>query len=129
MDGPGCNGTIVIAETDPLMREIFERWLGEAGYSVYCWSIGSRPASVPASQGAPVLLIADVSTPRLAHARVRDLQSVWAAPILLVSGRFSRGVGECRQVANSLGVRTVLAKPFTREELLAAVEGSIKDTT
>jgi DNA-binding response OmpR family regulator len=74
------------------------------------------------------LLIADVSVPRLAQEKIRDCQSAWAAPILLISGRFRRGVGESRHVADSLGVRRVLPKPFTRAELFAAVEASTERT-
>lgn len=116
--------TIVVVETDKSMCELFERWLTDAGFHV----VFSQSGLVPGVKGDPQLLIADVSVPHLAQARIRDLQAIWPAPILLISGRFRRDVGKSRHVADSLGVRTVLPKPFTREELLAAVAQSIQET-
>jgi CheY-like chemotaxis protein len=55
------------------------------------------------------------------------LQEVYAAPILLLSGRFRRGLAGSAEAALRLGVKRVLPKPFTRNELLSAVAGSLDD--
>ena len=115
--------TIVVVETDKSMCELLERWLVEAGFGV----VFSETGHLRGFKCDPALLIADVAVPHLARARIRELQAIWAAPILLVSGRFRRGAGESRHVADSLGVRMVLPKPFTREELLAAVAQSTRE--
>ena len=116
--------TIVVVETDKSMCELLERWLTDAGFGVLFSETGREPGR----KDDPALLIADISIPHLAQSRIRDLQAIWAAPILLISGRFRRDVGKSRHVADSLGVRMVLPKPFTREELLAAVAQSIRES-
>jgi DNA-binding response OmpR family regulator len=123
MSAVQASRTIVVVETDKSMCELLERWLVDAGFGV----VFSESGRGPGFKDDPELLIADVSVPHLAQARIRDLRAIWAAPILLISGRFRRDVGESRHVADSLGVRMVLPKPFTREELLAAVAQSIRE--
>jgi DNA-binding response OmpR family regulator len=109
-------GTIVVVETDDLIREMLERWLGEAGYVVVA---GARAEE-------PVLVIANVSNPRAAQSLIRSLQTAYAAPVLAVSARFRRGLGSSIDAARLLGVRKVLPKPFTRKELLCAVREAIE---
>jgi CheY-like chemotaxis protein len=67
----------------------------------------------------------NVSNPRGAQALIRSLQAAHAAPILVLSARFLRGLGASTEAARRLGVRKVLPKPFTRKELLSAVEEAI----
>jgi DNA-binding response OmpR family regulator len=114
------DGRILIIETDELIRELLERWLSEAGYDVV-----AQPSSIPANIAAPRLVIANISRPRDAGALVQSLESAYKAPILLMSGRFRRGLAASKNAARELGVRKVLPKPFTREELLAAVDESL----
>lgn len=104
-------GFIAIHERDDLIRELLERWLGDAGYSVH-----------PAAGESPRLVIADVPSPHAAPSRIEELQAVYAAPVLVLSGRFRRGPAGSAETARRLGVRRVLPKPFTRKELLSAVD-------
>jgi DNA-binding response OmpR family regulator len=110
-------GYVVVREEDPLIRPLLERWLGEAGYGV------AAPAG--AGEPKPVLVIADVPDPQSAEALVRSLRE-YAAPILLLSARFRRGLAGSAEAARRLGVKKVLPKPFTRKELLAAVRESVE---
>ena len=114
-------GQILIVETDDLIRKLLERWLTEAGYAVGFCSPGASGADP-----TPDLVIVNVSTPRNAEALIRSLEVKYAAPLLVVSARFRRGLGASVELARRLGVRKVLPKPFTREELLAAVVDSIE---
>jgi DNA-binding response OmpR family regulator len=116
---------IFIVETDELIRELLERWLAEAGFVVRTGPLNA--ASPGDGAGAPSLIILNVPHPRGAEALVRTLEREHRAPVLVVSGRFRRGLGGSVEAARRLGVRKVLPKPFTREELLAAVEESIAD--
>jgi DNA-binding response OmpR family regulator len=115
------NGYILVIESDDLIRDLLERWLGEAGYTVV---IGDH--ETPVRDGAPRLVIADIASPHGAEELIRPLQGVYAAPVLAVSARFRRGLGASTDVARRLGVRQVLPKPFTREELLSAVRVAIE---
>ena len=70
-------------------------------------------------------MIVDVYMPR--HEGVKTLRAVKAAypetPLIAISGQFRPGlVGSCT-AADALGVHQVVAKPFTRRDLLAAVAG------
>jgi len=113
-------GYIVIVETDDLIRGLLERWLGEAGYGVMSCTRDHVPAVVK-----PQLVIADVSNPGSAGATIGALRAAYSAPILALSALFRRGLGGSEEAARRLDVCKVLPKPFTREELLAAVSESI----
>jgi len=113
-------GYIVIVEPDDLIRELVERWLGEAGYGVILSAKDRIPAMVK-----PQLVIADISNPGSAGATIGALRAAYAAPILALSARFRRGLGGSSEAARRLQVGKVLPKPFTREELLAAVRETV----
>ncbi|HZM36308.1 MAG TPA: hypothetical protein VFC18_17715 [Burkholderiales bacterium] len=110
-------GFILIQEDDDLIRGLIERWLGEAGYAVRARA---------AENEVPSLVVVDLPSPRGAQARIRALQAVYAAPVLVLSGRFRRGLAGSTEAARRLGVKKVLPKPFTRSELLSAVRESME---
>ena len=104
------------------MRELLVEWLSAEGYSVR--AAAPRDAQVP-DKGD--LVIVDVYMPR--HEGANRLRAVKAAypemPLIAISGQFRSGlVGSCIAAA-ALGVRQVIAKPFTRRELLTAVHAVI----
>jgi len=107
---------VLLLVQDVQIRELLERWLVEAGYIV------SATAGEPAR-----LLVTDLPSSRGEQALIESLQAVYAAPILVLSGRFRRGLAQSAEAARRLGVKNVLPIPFTREELLAAVAASLED--
>ena len=106
---------VAVFDKDPLIRPLLERWLLEAGYEVATLEEPERPA----------LVVADAPDPRAAQTLIRSLQE-YAAPILILSARFRRGLAGSAEAARSLGVKKVLPKPFTRKEFLSAVRESLK---
>jgi DNA-binding response OmpR family regulator len=113
---------VVIIEEDKLMRGLLVEWLGAEGYAVRTAAAGDGEAPDKAD-----LVIVDVYRPR--HEGAKRLSAVKAAhpgaPLIAISGQFRPGlVGSCA-AADALGVRQVIAKPFSRRELLAAVHGVI----
>ena len=113
---------IVIIEEDKLMRELLAEWLSAEGYSVSAAAPGI--AQVPHDAD---LVIVDVYMPRHeGTSRLRAVKAVYPdTPLIAISGQFRPGlVGSCT-AANALGVRQVIAKPFTRRDLIAAVHGVI----
>jgi len=119
-DAMRSRGYIVIVETDDLIRELLERWLGEAGYGVMSCTRDHVAAVVK-----PQLVIADVSNPGSAGATIGALRAAYSVPILSLTALFRRGLGGSEEAARRLDVCKVLPKPFTRAELLAAVSESI----
>ena len=97
-------------------------WLSAEGYSVRAAAPGDAQAPDKAD-----LVIVDVYMPR--NEGAKTLRAVKAAypetPLIAISGQFRSGlVGSCT-AADALGVQQVVAKPFTRRDLLAAVEDVI----
>jgi DNA-binding response OmpR family regulator len=113
-------GTILVVEANDLILGLLERWLREAGYTVVV-EASQRLLEAVVRKGEPQLVIIDVPMPRSAQRTVKSVRDVYGGPILLLSGRFRRGTGSSSDLADQLGVRMVLPKPFTRSELLSAV--------
>ena len=114
--------SIVIIEEDKLMRGLLMEWLSAEGFSVRTAAAGDAQAPDKAD-----LVIVDVYMPR--HEGAKTLRAVKAAypetPLIAISGQFRPGlVGPCT-AADALGVQQVVAKPFARRDLLAAVEDVI----
>jgi CheY-like chemotaxis protein len=104
------------------MRGLLTEWLGAEGYSVHA----SAPEEAQAPDKAD-LVIVDVYMPR--HEGAKALRAVKATypetPLIAISGQFRPGlVGPCT-AAEMLGVHQVVAKPFSRRDLLAAVAALI----
>lgn len=115
---------IVVVEPDDQILGLLERWLGEAGYAVIA-ETSPRKLRRGGEGGIAHLVIVDVPEPLGANGIIESVRQVHAGPILLMSARFRRGMGSSSSVARQLGVRNVLPKPFTRDELLSAVGESL----
>ena len=113
---------IVIIEEDKLMRGLVTEWLTAEGYSVHA----AAPGDAPAQDGAD-LAIVDVYMPRNGGAeRLRAIKAAYpATPLIAISGQFRPGLVGSSTMAAALGVRQVIAKPFSRSDLLAAVRSVI----
>jgi CheY-like chemotaxis protein len=113
---------IVILEEDQLMRGLLVEWLSAAGYPVRAAASGNAQAPNKAD-----LVIVDVYRPR--HEGAKTLRAVKAAypgtPLIAISAQFRSGLVGCCSAADALEVQQVVAKPFTRDDLLAAVRDVI----
>lgn len=110
--------SIVVLEDDALMRNLLVEWLSAEGYSVRTCTKHDCHEMNDAD-----LAIVDVFMPRQEGAsRLRCLQSEHPqTPLIAISGQFRPGLDRSATAADALGVRHVVAKPFSRQDLLAAV--------
>ena len=108
---------IAIAESDDLIRQLLQLWLHDAGHTASLLDPLLQPAR------SFDLVIANVSSPRSAATVVRALRAAHGAPLLLLSARFGRTTPQT--LAQQLGVAATLAKPFTRQELMAAIDRAL----
>ena len=123
---PAKASAILLLEADPLMRGLLREWLAGAGHTVS--EAGPRDG-VPAE--AIGLVIVDLYMPREAGARIiRAVQrSHPGTPVIAISGQFRPGLAATSPVARALGAARILAKPFSREDLLLAVQAIIGPPT
>jgi DNA-binding response OmpR family regulator len=114
--------TILVCETDDLMRGLLEEWLTGAGYCVRAVA----PCG-PAPEVAADLVIVNIEMPKYAGARAAD--KIRAAhpgtPIIAISAQFRADLSTAGTTALALGVAQVMAKPLSRDALLAAVSAII----
>ncbi len=114
--------SIVIIEEDDLMRGLLTEWLTAAGYAV----LGQAPGAAALGRSAD-LVIVNLYMPRQAGADVvRSVQQAHpGTPVIAISAQFRAGLDSSWWAARALGVRQLIAKPFTRSDLLRAVQAVI----
>ncbi len=107
---------VLVVERDRLHRDLIREWLEEGGVqAVYAESLTQAPGEVDA-------VLVDVSCQQQAHATLEGWRRAYPrAAIVLASGRFSAGDMANDAMATRLGVTRILAKPFTRADLWAAL--------
>lgn len=113
--------SIALVESDDLIVQLLERWLSLAGHVTRNVTGQALRSEEPFN-----LVIANVASVAAAAHRVAALRAAHAAPLLLMSARFRHGAAHSAVMAEQLGVDAVLPKPFTRDELLAAVGAAVQ---
>jgi len=113
---------IVVYEEDRLTRALLQEWLGEAGFRVRFGNSRCAARDAPCD-----LVIVSVYMPKQAGADcVRGIQAAHPdTPVIAISGQFRAGLAAAGATAQALGVRQVVAKPLTRNDLLESVRGII----
>jgi DNA-binding response OmpR family regulator len=107
---------VLIVEHDNLHRELIREWLEGAGAQAV-WP--QRAADAPRDIDA---ILVDVACQQQAHAVLLPWRRAYPrAAIVLASGRFRRGDMANDAMAERLGATRILAKPFTRGDLWAAL--------
>lgn len=114
---------ILIVDDSELVLSMAEDALTEAGYAVFCASNGLEANSYIFSADRPDLIIMDVMLPMLdGNKKVKLLKEkgfISNIPILLLSSKTDE---ELRRLAVESGADGYLRKPFSPEEIVAAVK-------
>ena len=107
---------VLVVERDSLHRDLIREWLEEGGVqAIYADATDQAPAEIDT-------VLIDVSCQQQAHATLNTWRRTYPrAAIVLASGRFSAGDMANDAMAARLGVTRILAKPFTRADLWAAL--------
>jgi DNA-binding response OmpR family regulator len=119
--------TVLVVDDQRITRRLAQRILSEAGYRVFEAEDGVEALEVVDLTGRVDLLLVDVVMPRLnGAALVRELLERWPEQRVLYMSAYPAEV-LARYHAGDLGT-PFLAKPFTREELLAKVDDALRRT-
>lgn len=105
---------VLVVEHDRLHRELISEWLAAAG----------AQALSPEAQAMTDIdaVLVDVACQQQAHEVLLPWRRAYPqAAIVLASGRFSPGDMANDAMALRLGATRILAKPFTRADLWAAL--------
>ena len=107
---------VLVVEHDRLLEELIREWLEQGGAQSICaGSLTAAPAGIDA-------ILIDVASQQQAHAVLKSWRCAYPrAAIVAASGRFSPGDTANDAMASRLGVTRILAKPFTRSDLWAAL--------
>jgi DNA-binding response OmpR family regulator len=113
---------IVIYEDNDLMRALMQEWLSSAGYRVR-----TEASDLTSDPGRAALVIVSIYMPKHSGPQlVREVQAAHpGTPLIAISGQFRARISTVGATAQTLGVQQVIAKPFTRADLLAAVRAII----
>jgi len=107
---------VLVVERDSLQRELISEWLRESGVQIL------TEESAADSRTEVDAIVIDVTCQQQAHESLASWRTAHPrAAIVLASGRFSRGDMANDAMAARFGVTRILAKPFTRKDLWAAL--------
>jgi CheY-like chemotaxis protein len=109
---------ILVVEHDSLHRDLIREWLEAGGAEAVCWP-SANMAAPPADIDA---ILVDVSCQQEAHGVLGPWRRAYPrAAIVLASGRFTAGDMANDAMAMRLGATRILAKPYSRDDLWAAL--------
>jgi DNA-binding response OmpR family regulator len=121
---------ILVVDDNTSMREAVCEMLQQAGYETI--SMENGRLAVQAHRSDPIdLLITDLFMPDTDGLEIINQfrHEFPKVKIIAVSGGGSRGLIELLAVAKRMGAQRALMKPFSREELLAAVQELLDQPT
>jgi len=112
-------GVILVVDDDLQMRQLIQAALEDEGLPVATAADG-RQALRRAAQARPVLVVLDITIPRVASSEVATrLRATYGQglPILVITAD-----GHAAEKARQVGAYAYLKKPFELDALIAAVE-------
>lgn len=118
---------ILVVDDDALMRGLIAEWLGEAGYRVRQAETGTAALQMLRSRPAR-LLITDMDMPGRDGAQTlgEARRMLPGLAVIVISGGTRNGRHDWAATARDLGAAKTLAKPFEKQDLLAAVEQTVR---
>ncbi len=127
--GPGRPAArrVVIAEDEALIRMDLAEMLGEEGYDVVAQAGDGESAVRLAEEHRPDLVVLDVKMPRLdGIAAAQRIATSRIAPVVILTAFSQR---ELVERARDAGAMAYLVKPFTKNDLMPAIEMAVSRFT
>ncbi len=121
--GASRRKTILVVDDEPGMRALFSFMLGAKGYGVH--TAGSGQEALQSVQGSPYdLVFLDVRMPYMDGLEIlRALKQIRPnVPVIMMTGY---AVEQLLNDAMREGAKGYLRKPFTIEELMNSIEGTL----
>ena len=119
----GTARRVVIAEDEALIRLDLAEMLGEEGYDVVGQAGDGETAVALAAAHRPDLVVLDVKMPRLdGIAAAQRIAGQRIAPVVILTAFSQRDLVER---ARDAGAMAYLVKPFTKDDLLPAIEMAV----
>jgi response regulator NasT len=114
---------VVIAEDEALIRMDLAEMLAEEGYDVVAQAADGQSAVDLAEEHRPDLVVLDVKMPRLdGIAAAQRIAAQRIAPVVILTAFSQRDLVER---ARDAGAMAYLVKPFTKDDLVPAVEMAV----
>jgi two-component system, response regulator PdtaR len=114
---------VVIAEDEALIRMDLAEMLVEEGYDVVGEAADGEAAVEQAEQHRPDLVVLDVKMPKLdGIAAAERIAAARIAPVVILTAFSQR---ELVERARDAGAMAYLVKPFTKEDLVPAIEMAV----
>lgn len=117
---------ILLVDDDELIRRVVHPMLSRDGHEVVEQSSG-REAIQAAAEERFDLAIVDVIMPDKGglETTLELRQALARLPVILITGKVTVDTEVFQRLSTSLGARTVLVKPFSAQQLLAAVRQAL----
>lgn len=119
---------ILLIDDDPLIADVVNVSLGNAGYTVGCLTDGQRAVEVIELK-RPALVLLDCAMPFVPGVevlrRIRTSSICFAVPVLMLTARAS---STDRAIALRAGATDYMAKPLDLDKLAATVGAMVSDS-
>jgi len=119
--------TALVVDDDPDIRKLIAAWLTQLGFEVRHAADG-RKAIAALAEAPPLLLCLDLMLPESSGydvcEHVQRTPALSAVRVLMIS---ARTLPEDRALAEELGARAYLTKPFTQSDFVRAVNDALSD--
>jgi DNA-binding response OmpR family regulator len=118
--------TVLIIDDEWSIREVATLMLERAGYSALSAATAEDGLAMMAANRVSAALVDVVLPGKNGLELALELNQKWpGVPIILMSGRVSTEADSIRNFSGHFGIKGSISKPFTPEQLVAALEEAL----
>jgi len=118
--------TVLTIDDEATIREMTALMLERAGYNALGAASADEGLSMMSANKIDLVLVDVVLPGKNGLELALDLNQKWPAPpIILMSGRVSTAADSIKNFTGHFGIKGSIAKPFTLEQLVRLVNGTL----